>query len=449
MSRRLFGTDGVRGVYGTPVMDERLVGRLARAVAIFLHRKSGGRLRRAVVGRDTRASGESLSAAVIAALVETGLEVIDGGIAPTPAVAAALEHLEAGMGVVLTASHNPGTDNGIKFFGEKARKLTDEEEEQIEAILEEGEAPSFGDGFLRRADILHSYIDSMEARLAPDSLKDWRVVVDAAHGATVVTTPPVLQALGAELVLLGHKPDGANINDGVGSLHPEKMAEAVKISRARLGLAHDGDGDRLILCDENGALLDGDDILAILGVYCLREGCLAKKTLVATIQSNLGLDRAIEREGGRVVRTPVGDRYVIEEMFRGGYNIGGEASGHLALLDLSPTGDGLAGALRVIQIMQETGEPLSRLRQCWKKFPQVGADVLVREKIPIDQLKTLSRAVADAERALGGSGRVLVRYSGTEPKLRLLVEGDDAAGIEKILADLRAVAVIELAPVGG
>jgi phosphoglucosamine mutase len=430
-------------------MDETFAARLARAAVAFFHERTEGQLRRAVVGRDTRASGESLSTAVIAALVESGLEVYDAGIAPTPAIAGAVARLEAQMGIMITASHNPARDNGIKFFGENGGKLTDSDEIAIEERLAEEARPVLGDGVMRRADIIDGYIEEMEKMLPRQSLAGWRMVVDAANGATVVTTPAVLQGLGAQLVLLGHKPNGANINDGVGSLYPQKMAEAVRISGARVGLAHDGDGDRLVLADETGSLLDGDDILAILGVHCLRRGCLKQNTLVATIQSNLGLDEAIKREGGRVVRTPVGDRYVIEEMLRGGYNVGGEASGHLVLLDHSPTGDGLAGLLKVLEIMRATGQPLSELRRCWRKFPQAGADIVVREKVPLDQLTLLPRAISDAEAALGERGRVLVRYSGTEPKLRLLVEGENEEEASRWLLSLRGTAILELAPVGG
>lgn len=288
------------------------------------------------------------------------------------------------------------------------------------------------------------YIRRMRKVLPAASLAGWRIAVDAAHGATAATTPEVLMGLGADLVLLGHLPDGANINAGVGAQHPEAMAEAVKASGARLGIAHDGDGDRVVLCDETGSILDGDDILAILGLHALRDGTLNEKTLVATVQTNLGLDRALTDAGGRVIRTDVGDRYVVDEMFRGGFNIGGETSGHMVLLDLSPTGDGLASALKVIQLMQSTGKPLSRLRRCWKKFPQASASLAVRKKTPMEELTLLPGAIAEAEAVLGSHGRVLVRYSGTEPKLRFLVEGEDAAQVPVLLERLRAAASEEL-----
>lgn len=444
MSRRLFGTDGVRGPYGSPAMNENLARCLARAAAAYFQRTSG-EPQRVIIGRDTRASGESLSAAIITALVECGLEVCDAGVAPTPAVAGSMSGLRADFAIVVTASHNPASDNGIKFFSEGGRKLTDKEELGIERRLE-GEGPkNRSGGFMRQADVSAVYAEQMGKILPPDSLKGWSVVVDAANGATALTTPQVLIALGAELVLLGHRPDGGNINDGFGTQHPAAMAEAVQSSGARLGIAHDGDGDRVVLCDETGSLLDGDDVLAILAIHALRGGSLKHRTLVATVQSNLGLDRAVEGAGGRVIRTDVGDRYVIEEMRRGGFTLGGESSGHLVLLDLSPTGDGLASALKVIEIMRSTGEPLSRLRQCWQRFPQASSSLVVRRKIPVEELVLLPEAIADAQATLGPRGRVLVRYSGTEPKLRLLVEGEDPVPVYRCLKSLQSAAVAELA----
>ncbi len=450
MTRRFFGTDGVRGVYGGPAMNEKFAGRLARAAADFVHRKSGGRLRRVVLGRDTRASGESLAATIAATLVEAGLEVYDAGIVPTPAVARGVKRLGAQLGIVVTASHNPAPDNGLKFFSEGGGKFSDADEEGIEEALETvASGGDFGDGVMRRSDILEEYVSAMGAMLPADSLSGWRIVIDGANGASVATTPAVLRRLGAELETIGDRPNGFNINEGVGSLYPEKMAAAVKRDGARLGLAHDGDGDRAILCDENGGILDGDDMLAILAVHWLGENRLRNRTVVATVQSNLGLDEAIVRAGGRVVRTPIGDRYVVAAMQWEDCRLGGETSGHLVLSDYSPTGDGLVAALKVIEVMQKTDEPLSVLRRCWRRFPQVTADLAVREKIPLGELKHLPKAISEAERLLGERGRVLVRYSGTEPKLRILVEGDDPGKIDEILHKLRGAAVVELAPVGG
>lgn len=450
MMRRYFGTDGVRGVYGSPEMNEAFACRLVRGAADFLAQKNGGTLRHVVVGRDTRASGESLAATVIATLVEAGLRVDDAEVVPTPAIAGAVKRMGAQMGIAITASHNPARDNGIKFFGKNGRKLTDADEEEIERLVNAEPTESrFGNGLMRRADVLEGYISAMEKILPEKSLEGWRIVVDTAHGATCWSTPAVLRSLGAELEMIGHRPNGHNINAGVGSLHPGKMAAAVRETGARLGVAHDGDGDRLVLADETGEILDGDDILAILGVHALRNRTLSNQTLIATVQSNLGLDRAIAREGGRVVRTAVGDRYVLDGMSRENSNLGGESTGHLIFPDHSPTGDGLVGALKVIKIMQKTGEPLSRLRRCWQRYPQVTADLNVTEKRSFSELSRLTEAISEAETRLGGRGRVLVRYSGTEPKLRLLVEGEETEEITNILHLLQGAAVVELALVSG
>lgn len=444
MSRMFFGTDGVRGPYGGEQVNEIFAARLARAAAEFFKRNQP-EMRRIVVGRDTRASGESLVTAIVGVLAETtGLEVIDAGIAPTPAIAGALPELEAGMGVVVTASHNPSSDNGFKFFTSPGRKLTDAEEIEIEKLLDAPDLPVVPGGFITEMNIVDGYRKRMQHLLEPESLAGWRIVVDAAHGATSGTTAQVLKDLGAEMILIGHEPNGNNINDGVGSQHPEKLSQAVRENGAQIGIAHDGDGDRVVLCDETGTALDGDDLLAIIGIHALRAGQLNGEKVVATVQSNRGLDRAISAAGGELIRTRIGDRYVLERMLRDRLNVGGESSGHVVLLDFSPTGDGLACALKILQIMQETGEQLSVLRKCWHRFPQRCKDVTVYRKPPLQDLKTLSEAILHAEDMLSERGRVLVRYSGTEPKLRLLVEGEDPAEIDELLAQLHAAAVAEL-----
>lgn len=443
MTRRYFGTDGVRGPYGGEVVNEIFAARLARA-AVEFGKKKNPEMRRVVVGRDTRVSGGSLVTAILCDLAETtGLEIIDGGIAPTPAIAGAMEELEAGIGIVVTASHNPASDNGFKFFLSPGRKLTDAEELVIENLLDHACFAKLKGGFITEVDVAEMYRNRMRGHLSPGSLAGWRIVVDAANGATAGTTAQVLQALGAELVLIGHEPNGRNINDGVGSQHPEKLSKIVLENQARLGIAHDGDGDRVVLCDEKGTVLDGDDLLAILGTEALRTGQLNRNRLVATIQSNRGLDHAIEAAGGEVIRTEIGDRYVLDRMIRDRLNIGGESSGHVVLLDLSPTGDGLACALKVLQVMQNTGKPLSVLRQCWHRLPQCCKNIVVNQKPPLQDLKVLSEAIHHVEDRLGARGRVLVRYSGTEPMLRLLVEGEDPVEIDRLLARLHAAAVTE------
>lgn len=440
MKRTYFGTDGVRGPYGGPVINEAFAARLGEAAG----RWAGGR-GRVLIGRDTRASGESLMKAVAAGLAAAGLEPVSLGVVPTPAVARAVRNSDAALGVVVTASHNPASDNGIKFFAGTGVKLTDEDEVRIESLLpaaacERPSEPAEVDGTA-------AYIDAARDVLPAGSLAGWRIVLDSANGATAATSPVVLRALGAEVVGIGDSPDGFNINAGVGSEHPERLAEKVRATGARLGIAHDGDGDRCVLCDETGSVLDGDEVLTLLALHALAEGRLAASTLVITVQSNLGVDAAVSAAGGRVVRTAVGDRYVIEGMRAAGANLGGESSGHIICADTSPTGDGLVAALKVIEVMLATGRPLSALRTGLKKFPQATRNLRVREKRDLAACHALSEEIAALESGFGDHGRVLVRFSGTEAKLRLLVEGPTeelvAAGVERLAraaaADLQVI----------
>lgn len=440
MKRIYFGTDGVRGPYGGPVINEAFAARLAEAAA----RRAGGGGREALIGRDTRASGESLALAVAAGLAAGGLRPVLLDVAPTPAVARAVARRGAALGVVVTASHNPAADNGIKFFAAGGLKLEDAEEAAIEALLPAAPAtpaPGFAPA---RADAVADYVEALSARLPAGVLAGWRVVADAAHGATVRSTPAALRRLGAEVELIGGEPDGRNINAGVGSEHPEGLARAVLAAGARLGVAHDGDGDRCVLCDETGFVLDGDEILAILALDALRRGALAAGVLVATVQSNLGLDAALRAAGGRVERADVGDRHVLSRMRALGARLGGESSGHIIDFDASPTGDGLAAALGVLAIMHATGRPLSALRGQLKKFPQGTRNLRLRARRPMEECASLRAEAAALERELGSSGRVMARFSGTEPKLRLLAEAGDAALVASALDRLAAAAARDL-----
>ncbi|HNW40549.1 MAG: phosphoglucosamine mutase [Opitutaceae bacterium] len=431
MKRQYFGTDGVRGPYGGPVINESFAARLGAAAGRWI-----GGSGRVVIGRDTRASGESLAAAVARGLASAGLTPVLLGAAPTPAVARAVRTQGAVLGVVITASHNPACDNGIKFFSRTGVKLTDEDEAAIEQALP-SEVPASAAVF-STADVLADYMAATGAILPAHALRGWKIVLDTANGATCATSPAVLRALGAEVIGLGDSPDGKNINAGVGSEHPGPLAQRVREVGARLGIAHDGDGDRCILCDERGEVLDGDEILTILATHAHRQGKLAAQTLVVTVQSNLGVDAALGALGGRVARTDVGDRYVIERMFATGATLGGESSGHIICSEISPTGDGLVAALKTIEVMLATGRPLSELRGALAKFPQRSLALKVREKRPLETLPTLPRAIEALERELGSQGRVLVRYSGTEAKLRLLVEGPTDAAVQAGLAQLEA-----------
>jgi phosphoglucosamine mutase len=442
MKRVYFGTDGVRGPYGGPVVNEAFFAGIGAAAARWLESR-GVRSGKAVIGRDTRASGPALARALGAGLKARGALPVAVGVVPTPAVSRAVSLGGAALGAVITASHNPASDNGVKFFGPGGAKLSDDDEAAIEALLPPpGVAPARAGEDIPGESILESYIEAASRILPPGTLRGWRVALDTANGATCASSPAVLCALGAELFSIGDRPDGQNINEGVGSEHPEALSRLVLSSGARFGAAHDGDGDRCVLCDELGRTLDGDEVLAILATHALARGTLARNTLVVTVQSNLGLDRAVEEAGGRVVRTAVGDRYVAEGMRAEGASLGGESSGHILFLDLSPTGDGLNAVLRVAGVMAETGRPLSELRKVLRKFPQLSAALVVRERRPIESLPGLTEAIAALERDLGSSGRVLVRYSGTEPKLRLLVEGPTGAvvrsGIDRLSAAARA-----------
>jgi phosphoglucosamine mutase len=447
MSRKYFGTDGVRGVYGGPLMNEEFAERLGFAAASWLPKKG-----RVVVGRDTRRSGAALESAVIRGLRAAGADPISLGILPTPAVARAVRAEDAVLGVVITASHNPAEDNGIKFFGAAGVKLTDDEELQIEQLLPERviEGTTMGAGF--SANGIHEtitrsatdYVTAASQLLPSDALRGWRIVLDTANGATCSTTPVVLRALGAEVIGIGDAPDGLNINAGVGSEHPAQLAAHVRAVGARLGIAHDGDGDRCVLCDELGGVLDGDEILTLLATHAIAQRKLVKDTLVITVQSNLGVDAAIAAAGGRVLRTNVGDRYVIERMLIEGATLGGESSGHIICSDISPTGDGLVAALKVIEVMIVAGKPLSELRRVLRKFPQLTAALKVREKKPVAALPRLNAMIHTLENELGSKGRVLVRYSGTEAKLRLLVEGPTDAIVRDSLARLETAARAEL-----
>ncbi len=454
MSRQYFGTDGVRGAYGGPVVNDEFAARLGAAAVAWL-REAGERRQpsvapaagaeerrmetgvgRVLIGRDTRASGVALEAAVARGLRAGGAIPITLGVVPTPAVAQAVRRSGARLGVVVTASHNPAADNGIKFFGPGGVKLTDEDELGIERRL--GAAVTEPARLLEgMPEAIADYRDRARELLPAGALAGWRVVVDTANGATCSTTPAVLRGFGAEVKGLGDAPDGNNINAGVGSEHPQPLAARVRAEGARLGVAHDGDGDRCILCDERGQVLDGDEILTLLATHALAQGRLVNQVLVITVQSNLGVDAAVTAAGGRVVRANVGDRYVIERMQAEGATLGGESSGHIICSEVSPTGDGLVAALRVIQVMLDTGRPLSELRRVLHKFPQQSAALRVAEKRPLEALPTLAATIRAIEAELGAKGRVLVRYSGTEVKLRLLVEGPTDAVVGSALARLR------------
>lgn len=441
-SRKIFGTDGVRGTANIePVTAETALklGRAAGHVFRSMQQPGARGKHRIVIGKDTRLSGYMLENALSSGILSMGVDVLFIGPLPTPGVAYVTRSLRADAGIVITASHNPYDDNGIKFFRADGFKLDDAVENQIEQLVFSGEienirptADAIGKA-VRIDDALGRYIEFAKASFPKGlTLDGMRIVVDCAHGASYKSTPSVLSELGAEVIIFGNQPDGMNINKECGSMHPTQMCQKVHEYRADLGIAHDGDADRVLLCDEAGALIDGDDIMAIAGLMMLEQGTLKQKTLVATVMSNAGLESAMRAAGGRLVRTAVGDKNVIDEMLRHGYNFGGEQSGHLIFGDFSTTGDGLVAALQILHIMKTKQKPLSAMARCWTRFPQVVSNVKIREKKPLEEIDGLSQLLEAAESELKtGGGRVLLRYSGTEPKVRLLMEGENQAVLQK------------------
>jgi phosphoglucosamine mutase len=430
VSQKLFGTDGVRGIANIEPITAGSALRLAQAAVRVLVKEES--CPTVVVGRDTRASGEMLESAIAAGLASNGIHVLLAGVVPTPAVAYLTARYCAAFGIVISASHNPFQDNGIKFFGATGYKLTDESEDAIESEYHRPLAYQLPTGksvgrIRRIQEAAEEYAVFAASTIPKDfSLSGVKVVVDMANGAAYQTTPMVLAMLGAAVDLHSGAPDGFNINADCGSTHPATLSRLVKESGAAFGIAHDGDADRLLFCDDQAFALDGDELLAIAAVDLLQRNQLQKNTVVATLMSNFGLDEVLHRHGGKVFRTEVGDRYVMDALVQQQLNLGGEQSGHLIFRDFTTTGDGLVAALQIIAIMVRTGKPLSELRRILKKFPQVLRNVTVREKAPFEQFDRLGQRLREAQSILNGKGRVMLRYSGTEPKARLLLEGPDA-----------------------
>jgi phosphoglucosamine mutase len=439
---KIFGTDGVRGTANVEPVTAETALKLGRAAAhVFknLERQSRGRGKhKIVIGKDTRLSGYMLENAISSGILSMGVDVLFIGPLPTPGVAYATRSLRADAGIVITASHNPYTDNGIKFFRADGYKLDDKIEGEIENLVFTGEIENVRPSSeligqaVRIDDALGRYIEFAKSSFPKGlTLEGVKIVLDCGHGAAYKSSPSVLRELGAEVIVYGNMPDGKNINANCGSMHPEAMCKKVVEHGAHLGIAHDGDADRVLLCDEKGNLIDGDDIMAIAALEMLAEKTLAKKTLVSTVMSNAGLEAAIKQAGGTMLRTPVGDKNVIDEMLREGFNFGGEQSGHLIFRDYGTTGDGLVAALQILRILKTKQTPLSKLAQCWTRFPQLVTNLKVREKKPFAQFDGVNKLVAEAEKELSAQGgRLLLRYSGTEPKVRLLVEGRDAKSLE-------------------
>ncbi len=428
--KKLFGTDGVRGVANVYPMTTEMAMQIGRAAAYIF--KDGNRRHRLVIGKDTRLSGYMIENALVAGICSMGVDVLQVGPLPTPGIAYITSSMRADAGVVISASHNPFQDNGIKFFFKDGFKLPDEMELKIEELIFSKKIDSLrpiatevGKAY-RIEDAVGRYVVFLKSTFPKElDLTGMRIVLDCANGAAYKVAPAVLSELGAEVIPIGVKPNGTNINAGCGSLHPEIMSEAVKEHRADLGIALDGDADRVIFVDEFGNSVDGDQIMAICATELIRQKKLRKNTLVATVMSNMGLDIAIRKAGGKVIKTAVGDRYVVEEMVKGGYNLGGEQSGHMIFLDHNTTGDGMLSALQLLAIIRRQGKTLSELAEVMIPLPQVLVNVRVAEKKDIMTIPAVAGLVRDVEQKLGDEGRILIRYSGTEPLLRIMLEGQD------------------------
>ncbi len=440
---KLFGTDGIRGVANEFPMTPDLAMKVGFSVAhIFMvNEKHHPKI---VIGKDTRLSGYMIENAITAGICSMGADVMLVGPMPTPGIAFITSSMRADAGIVISASHNSYEYNGIKIFGGDGFKLPDELESHIEELILTGEIERLGRpaatgiGRARRIDDAQGrYIVFLKMCFPRElSLEGIRIVLDCAHGAAYRVAPSVFEELGADVILTGEKPSGKNINDGCGSLYPEHMAAMVREYRADVGIAFDGDADRVIFADEKGEVLDGDELMAICADHYLRNGCLKDNTLVATIMSNMGLEVALRKRGGKLLRTPVGDRSVMEEMRRGNYNLGGEQSGHLIFLDHSTTGDGILSALQILAVILREDKPLSRLKTVMEHFPQVLVNVRVRERKPLDEVPDIARLAEQLEKKLGDEGRLVIRASGTEPVIRVMVEGPSRDIIDGVAGEM-------------
>jgi phosphoglucosamine mutase len=440
--QRLFGTDGVRGVANVEPITSETALKLGRALAHVL-KNSRGRHRRILIGKDTRLSGYMLETAMASGICSMGVDVWLVGPLPTPGIAFLTRSMRADAGVVISASHNPYQDNGIKFFSHDGFKLDDEAERQIEQIvfderIIEGHRAAAGDigKAARIDDAIGRYLVNLKTCVPRTvSFEDLKVVIDCANGAAYKVGPDALEELGAEVIAIGSDPDGKNINLGCGAVHLDRLRETVLSTGAHVGIALDGDGDRAMLIDERGEVFDGDDVMGLMGVWMAAEGRLHANTVVATVMSNFGLERALAQKGVSLVRTEVGDPAVAHEMRANSYNLGGEQSGHVIFMDHSTTGDGLITALLVLSRMVAARKPLSELR-AMQRVPQVLENVRVRERVPLARMPDVDRLIAATRTRLGDSGRLLVRYSGTEMVARVMIEGEDEGQITAMAREI-------------
>ncbi|MDH4301204.1 MAG: phosphoglucosamine mutase [Nitrospira sp.] len=442
--RKLFGTDGVRGVANLDPMTSEMAMQLGRAAAHIFMRRAGRH--QIVIGKDTRISGYMLESALMAGICSMGVDVLLVGPMPTPAIAFLTRSLRADAGVVISASHNPYQDNGIKFFSSNGFKLPDEVEARIEKLIMSDEirhlrptADLIGKAY-RIDDAEGRYIEFAKRSLPKElDFQGIKLVVDCANGAAYKVAPTVLRELGASVEVIGDKPNGMNINSGCGAVHPELLQETVLRQKADIGIALDGDGDRAVFVCEQGTVIDGDHVMAALGLDLQQNGLLAKQTLVGTVMSNFGLELSMAKAGITLVRTPVGDRYLLERMLAEGYSFGGEQSGHFIFLDHNTTGDGLVSALQMLSLMKRTKKPLSELATAMTAVPQVLVNIQVKQKPVLETIPDVDRAIQESNRRLNGSGRVVIRYSGTEPLLRIMVEGEQSTLVNEIADNLARV----------
>lgn len=444
---KYFGTDGVRGVANEGLTPE-FAFRLGRVGGYVLTQGASGKAK-VLVGRDTRISGHMLESALVAGLLSVGVEVMTLGVISTPGVAYLTRVMSADAGVMISASHNPVEDNGIKFFGSDGFKLSDEQENEIEAILDQEEdtlpRPTGKD-----VGAVSDYFEGGQKYLqflkqsVTENFEGIHVALDCAHGATSTLATHVFADLDADISTMGASPNGLNINDGVGSTHPETLAAFLKEKGAHIGLAFDGDGDRVIAVDEKGQIVDGDQIMYILARYLVKEGRLHKDTVVSTVMSNMGFYKALEHHGLESVQTAVGDRYVVEEMRNGGYNLGGEQSGHIIFLDYNTTGDGLLTGLQLVNIMKATGKKLSDLAGEMKIYPQKLVNVRVTDKHAVTDNEKVAAVISEVEAEMNGNGRVLVRPSGTEPLVRVMVEAESTDACESYVNRIADVVKAEM-----
>ncbi len=434
MTRKFFGTDGIRGRTNSDVMTATTAMRVGQAAG--RHFKRGGHRHRVVIGKDTRLSGYMVESALVAGFTSVGVDVIMTGPLPTPAIALLTREMRADLGVMISASHNPYEDNGIKLFGPDGFKLSDEDEATIEALMAEdpvlAEPEKIGRA-TRIDDASGRYIHAVKQSIGADiRLDDLKVVVDCAHGAAYKVAPTAIWELGAEMIPLGVSPNGTNINDGVGSTSIEALQSAVVENQADIGIALDGDADRLIIVDERGQAVDGDQIMALIATRMAEKGALTGGGVVATVMSNLGLERHLQGKGLTLERTKVGDRYVLERMKEGGFNVGGEQSGHMILLDHGTTGDGTVAALRVLASLVRSGKKASELLHVFDPVPQLLRNVRYDGGKPLENAQ-VKQVIAEAEAELEGKGRLVIRPSGTEPVIRVMAEGDDKAQVEVVV----------------